>query len=61
MPHSKTAAWSILPNQKAVDQTIHRLTQSGFSRNVSRSPGVPIISLISTSTPPRTVFRWLSG
>jgi hypothetical protein len=33
MPHSKTAAWSILPNQKAVDQTIHRLTQSGFSRN----------------------------
>ena len=32
MPQSKTTAWSILPDQKAVDQTIHRLTQGGFPR-----------------------------
>jgi hypothetical protein len=33
MPQSKTTAWSILPDQKAVDQTIQRLTQGGFPRN----------------------------
>ena len=33
MPQSHTSAWAILPDQKAVDQTIQRLTQGGFPRN----------------------------
>ena len=39
MPQSKTTAWSILPDQKAVDQTIHRLIQGGFPRSsIKTSP-----------------------
>jgi hypothetical protein len=39
MPKSKTTAWSILPDQKAVDQTIHRLIQGGFPRSsIKTSP-----------------------
>jgi hypothetical protein len=39
MPQSHTSAWSILPDQKAVDQTIHRLTQGGFPRSsIKTSP-----------------------
>ncbi|GEO19248.1 hypothetical protein [Microvirga aerophila] len=39
MPQSKTTAWSILPDQKAVDQTIHRLIQGGFPRaTIKTSP-----------------------
>ena len=37
MPQSKTTAWSILPDQKAVDQTIHRLIQGGFPRSGIRT------------------------
>src|SRR5918997_1910073 len=39
MPQSHTSAWSILPDQKAVDQTIHRLIQGGFPRSsIKTSP-----------------------
>jgi hypothetical protein len=39
MPQSHTCAWSILPDQKAVDQTIHRLIQGGFPRSsIKTSP-----------------------
>jgi hypothetical protein len=37
MPQSKTTAWSILPDQKAVDQTIHRLIQGGFPRTTIKT------------------------
>src|ERR671913_644257 len=39
MPQSHTSAWAILPDQKAVDQTIHRLIQGGFPRSsIKTSP-----------------------